>query len=103
MNKKHVGDTINSLFLSFVERLSSSQRLFLKLSSYIVKVIFWTLSSVSCREVFYTISSSWRVPYQRFHSIVTVKIYRISTQAKLYLSKAIILYYMHYTHAYLTG
>ena len=62
-NKGHIEDNINSLI---VERLSSSQRLSMyrncKEGSF-----FGTSSSVPCREVFYIVSLSQRVHYQRFH------------------------------------
>ena len=52
-NKGHIGD-IHSAVLSFIERLSSFR------GSQCIKtignVIFGTLSSVLCREVYYTVS-----------------------------------------------
>ena len=66
-NKGHVGDDINSAVLSFIERLSSFR------GSQCIKtighVIFGTLNSVLCREVYYTVSLFQRVHYWRFHCV----------------------------------
>ena len=68
-NKGHVGDNINSesAVLSFIERLSSFRG-----TKPIGHVIFGTLNSVLCREVYYTVSLFRRVHYQRFHCIICV-------------------------------
>ena len=50
LNKGHVGDNINSVVLSFIERWFSCIKI-------MGKVIFGTLSNVLNREVYY------RVPY----------------------------------------
>ena len=61
----HVGDNIISAVVSFVERLSSFGGS--KCIRTIGKQIFGTLNCVLCREVYYTVSLSRRVHYQRFH------------------------------------
>ena len=66
-NKGHVGDSINSVVLSFIEGLSSSRGS--KCTKTIGHVIFGTSNSVLCREVYYTVSLFRRVHYRRFHCI----------------------------------
>ena len=62
LNKGHIGDNINSVALSFIERLSSFR-------GSIGHIIFGTSNSVLCREVYYTVSLFQRVHYRyrRFH------------------------------------
>ena len=55
-NKGHVGDNINSVILSFIERLSSFRGTGSKCTKTIGHIIFGTSTSVLCREVYYTVS-----------------------------------------------
>ena len=78
-NERHIGDNINSAVLSFIERLSSFR------GSQCIKtighVIFGTLSSALCREVYYTVSLFWRVHYQRFHKLVSCDSNKINSSS----------------------
>ena len=65
LNKGHVGDNIYSAVLSFIERLSSFRGS--KCTKTIGHVIFGTLNSVLCREVYYTVSQ-----FQRVHCLPLV-------------------------------
>ena len=53
---------MNSTVVSFVESLSPSQRRFNIIRG---NQLFETLKTVICREVYYTVSLSWRVHYWR--------------------------------------
>ena len=70
-NKGHVGDNNYkfSCFVLYIERLSSFRG-----TKTIGHVIFGTLNSVLCREVYYTVSLFRRVHYQRFHCMYTIAI-----------------------------
>ena len=63
LNRRHVGDDIDSAVVSFVERLSYSdvQNIFRENN-------FWDLHLCPLyREVYYIVSLSRRVHYRRFH------------------------------------
>ena len=68
-NKGHVRDNINSAVVSFVERLSSFGGSKCIRTTCLGKQFFGTLNCVLYREVYYTVSLSWRVHYRRFHCI----------------------------------
>ena len=69
-NKVHVGDNVNSLVLSFVEKLSSSRRF-----KTMERLNIWDLKQCPCRVVYYTLSLSWRVHYRRFHCTDNIPIH----------------------------
>lgn len=85
LNKGHVGDSINSVVFSFIERLSSFRGS--QCNKTIGKVIFGTLSNVLCREVYCTVSLFQRVHYQRFHCN-TIKLDRDHNQHTLLVWRA---------------
>ena len=89
-NKGHVGDNINSAVLSFVERLSSFGGS--KCIRAIGKTIFGTSTCVLCREVYYIVSLSRRVHYQKFHCNLEVmsSVYDLSSTVHLVTLPAIL-------------